>query len=63
MFAVGRRLTVDYMGDALFEPWTLVGKASVDLFFVISDFIMALARIFHQRQVGGLVPKRVFIGS
>jgi hypothetical protein len=24
--------------------------------------VVALARIFHEQQVGGLVPKRVFIG-
>ncbi len=33
-------LSVDYMRGALYEPWALIGKAGVDLFFVISGFIM-----------------------
>jgi peptidoglycan/LPS O-acetylase OafA/YrhL len=33
-------LSVDYFGGGLYDPWTLVGKAGVDLFFVISGFIM-----------------------
>lgn len=33
-------LSIDYLAGAIYSPWTLVGKAGVDLFFVISGFVM-----------------------
>lgn len=34
-------LSVDYLGSALFDPAMVIGNAGVDLFFVISGFVMA----------------------
>jgi hypothetical protein len=45
----------------LAEAAALVGTGLAAL-LAAAPLAAALARIFHQQQVGGLVPKRVFIG-